>query len=510
MNRLGKNREPESITAPPQSSDEEEEDYQQQRHNSSHDSDSDNNDSRYKDIKPTIFSSSQKGGPSSSAGSKRSSEDITPEARNHLTNAFGFTKIQKRTITKRTTTYSDKSSQPRPSQRRASQKPGPKPSVSQLENDSGKSFRHFKTSPSPEGIRSPPAKRFVKPENISPEKAEPSKAFIKPSSLSDSSPSRDTKKPIFRRGSLSSDDSLSRSKSKKLGLEESNAAVEAKPALRPGRIKDSKRSKNRKRKSLHEPGVDEFSQRPAFKLHALDDIDDLDDSDDVVFDVFGSKDSDDEAGDVSIQSPLATTARCPMCHEVVDPELLAKHSDHGRMNIKKQAAFCRLHKRRAALDSGARKGYPKVNWERLDTRLDTYHGLLKEILEGTRKSHYHEVLRENVEAGKNRTLLKTDDSLTPGYYGPHGLRVMTEYILRTLSSVIRKRAVEDRLVSARGYTGYVQAVLVPELTVRLIMEDMDIAEEKARDIMLESIDVGELLYEDTGDVIAGVSDEEEI
>ncbi|KAI2781661.1 RTC4-like domain-containing protein [Daldinia loculata] len=513
MNRLGKNREPESITAPPQSSDEEE-DYRQRQsdHNSLHDSDSDNNDSRYKDIKPTIFSSSQRGGPSSSAGSKRSSEDVALEAGNHFTNEYDIlrNKKNKPTIARRVKTYGSRSSQPGPSQRRASQKSGPKSSVSQLENDSRKSFRPFKTSPSPEGIRSPPARRFIKPESISPEKTKPSKAFIKPSSLSGSSPSRDTKKPIFRRGSLSSDESLSKSKPKKLGPEESNAAVEAKPTLPPGRIKKSMRSKNKKRKSLHEPAVDEFSQRPAFKLHALDDLDDLADSDDMVPDVFGSKGSDDEAGDVSIQSPLAITARCPMCHEVVDAELLAKHSDHGRMNIKKQAAFCRLHKRRAALDSGARKGYPKINWEKLNTRLDMYQGLLKEILEGTRQSHYRELLRENVEAGKNRTLLKTDDSLTPGYYGPHGLRVMTEYILRTLSSVIRKRAVEDRLVSARGYTGYVQAVLVPELAVRLIMEDLDIAEEKARDIMLESIDVGELLYEDSGDVIAGVSDEEEI
>ncbi|KAI0135153.1 RTC4-like domain-containing protein [Daldinia grandis] len=517
MNRLGKNREPESITAPPQSSDEEE-DYQRQRqsaHNSLHDSDSDNNDSRYKDIKPTIFSGSPKSGPSSSAGSKRSSEGIASEARNHLTDAYGFSKKRKNmpTIARRATTYGSKSSQPRSSQGRASQKSGPKSSVSQLENDSGKSFRLFETSPSPEGIQSPPAKRFIKPESISPEKTKPSKTFIKPSPLSDSSPSRDTKKRIFRRESLSSDESLSKNKSKKLGLKESNAAVEAKPILPPGRTKKSKKAKNKKRKSLHEPAVDEFSQRPAFKLHALDDLDDLgdlDNSENMAFDVLEGKGSDDEAGDASMHSPLAITARCPMCHEMVDAELLAKHSDHGRMNIKKQAAFCRLHKRRAALDSGTRKGYPKIIWERLNTRLDMYQGLLKDILEGTRQSHYREVLQENVEAGKNRTLLKTEDSLTPGYYGPHGLRVMTEYILRTLSTVIRKRAVEDRLVSARGYTGYVQAVLVPELAVRLIMEDMDVAEEKARDIMLESIDVGELLYEDSDDVIAGVSDEEEI
>ncbi|KAG4218367.1 hypothetical protein PC116_g33153 [Phytophthora cactorum] len=42
------------------------------------------------------------------------------------------------------------------------------------------------------------------------------------------------------------------------------------------------------------------------------------------------------------------------------------------------------------------------------------------------------------------------------------------------------------------------------------MEDMGVTEEDARGIMLESIEVGELLYEDSGDVIAGISDEEEI
>ncbi|XDG06911.1 hypothetical protein ABKA04_006526 [Annulohypoxylon sp. FPYF3050] len=278
---------------------------------------------------------------------------------------------------------------------------------------------------------------------------------------------------------------------------------------RQSKRKVSKNSKAKIEQGSPEPKLEESPQKPKFKLHALDELDCLDDNDDKFADVYEDSDWAEEKGDVTIDDPDATTTKCPMCHEVVDAELLAKYSGRGRMNIKKQTAFCRLHKRQTALNSRSQNGYPKINWETLDTRLKVHQDFLRAILEGTQQSHYRDILEENVESGKNRTLLKTEDSLTPGYYGPRGLRAMTEYIMRTLSSVVRKRAIEDRLVSARGYTGYVQAVLVPELTTRLIMEDMDVPEKDARKIMQDSIEVGELLYEDVGDVIAGISDEEE-
>lgn len=262
------------------------------------------------------------------------------------------------------------------------------------------------------------------------------------------------------------------------------------------------------RKDSSEPAQEEYSQKPAFKVFALDDDDYLNDSDEKVDSTVNNEFSDDEAGDISIDNPVAVTTRCPMCHEVVDGELLEKYSDHGRMNIRKQAAFCRLHKRHTALNSRSQKGYPKIDWETIGKRFEKHYDFLKELLEGAQQSYYRNVLKEKVESGQNRTLLKTQDSLTPGYYGPRGLRAMTEHIMRELSSVVRKRAVVDPLVSARGYTGYVQIVLVPELAVRLIMEDMSATEEDARKIMHESIEVGELLYEDVGDVIAGLSDED--
>lgn len=79
----------------------------------------------------------------------------------------------------------------------------------------------------------------------------------------------------------------------------------------------------------------------------------------------------------------------------------------------------------------------------------------------------------------------------PGYYGPQGAETISQIIMEKYGDTIRKR---DKLFSALtfcgGVTGYVSSVLVPEVGVRLIMEDMDVNWEKARDIMKESAEYG--------------------
>lgn len=210
---------------------------------------------------------------------------------------------------------------------------------------------------------------------------------------------------------------------------------------------------------------------------------------------------DDDFLDGPLREKAAANARCPMCHGTVDPELLKKHSVGARMPIKKQSAFCRLHKRREAQEVRQERGYPDIEWAALEARFSRHKCFIQDILEGKEPSHFASLLGDKVESGKNRTLLKTDESLMPGYYGPRGLRTMTDLIMGTFSDTVRRRAVEDPLVSARGYTGYVQAVLVPELTVRLIMEDMSADEATARRIMRDSCGLGEFLSEEIRDVV---------
>ena len=76
--------------------------------------------------------------------------------------------------------------------------------------------------------------------------------------------------------------------------------------------------------------------------------------------------------------------------------------------------------------------------------------------------------------------------------------------MSNFSSQIRRLAATDKLISSGGVSGYVQAVLVPELAVLLVKEDMGVDDESARTILQESIEIGDLLNEEEEEVIQGV------
>jgi len=206
-------------------------------------------------------------------------------------------------------------------------------------------------------------------------------------------------------------------------------------------------------------------------------------------------------------TPSSSMPVCPMCYETVEKELLDEFkATHPRMTLQQEQQFCLLHKRTSARNAWVANGYPDIKWGRLEARINRQHDFLKAILEGG-KSHFSEMFSQKVKTGQNKTLLKSDESLTPGYYGIRGLRTMSENLVSEFSSLLRKRAVKDRLVSARGHTAYVQSVLIPELAVRLIMEDMDVNEDEARSIMADSRWIGEILNEEVADVVLSEDDE---
>ncbi|KAI0596670.1 RTC4-like domain-containing protein [Biscogniauxia sp. FL1348] len=540
---MGRDKEEEDlefITAPPESSDDEEESQPPGR-GSFADSVLDSDDDDYMlhrgDIRPTNFSkpsSSQtnntqiigrKGARSSSrygkatsdvqeqetssfASSKRSADEAQTDMGGHLRDDYGFTRPSKKSKVKRSSTYS---SQSKSSQQKTSQKSEPRSSAPK-DNDTsrpGQRFIQHGASLSPETTRTSPKRFFKMREDSVDIEDTPGSSNTFKAPRRRPSPSLSPQASGFKHATMS-DDSPDKPKIKLFDLGTKTSPQSSQRPLRSTKLRKP-RGAGKLRSKMDSLGfmLEEPSQRPTFKMPELDESDIIDsDTQDVV----PQHELENEAeNDVDIEEIQVTTvARCPMCHEVVDRELLDKHSDNGRMSIKKQTAFCRLHNRKAALNSGSERGYPKIDWNTLDSRCDKHQDFLKKILEGSQASYFAKVLKEQVQSGKNRTLLKTEDSLTPGYYGPRGLRFMTEYIMRTLSTVVRKRAIEDRLISARGYTGYVQAVLVPELAVRLIMEDMGVPEETAREILQDSIEVGELLYEDIGDVIVNISEEEDM
>lgn len=188
-------------------------------------------------------------------------------------------------------------------------------------------------------------------------------------------------------------------------------------------------------------------------------------------------------------------ALCPICDEQVDQELLKQFSNGERMKLVRQVKFCRMHKKLSAQKTWEEKGYPFIDWAKLQERVEGHHDFLKSIIMGT-GSHFGDILQENIRTGQARTLLTTKDYLTPGYYGLRGMSVMTETVTDTFSKLIRKRAPLDKRISGRGYTGFVQSVLVPELAVRLIQEDLSLGADQARLVMEESRIVGEILNDE--------------
>jgi len=89
---------------------------------------------------------------------------------------------------------------------------------------------------------------------------------------------------------------------------------------------------------------------------------------------------------------------------------------------------------------------------------------------------------------------------------------MTEHILGHFADELRDLAVSDSLVGASGVaggvSGFVQAVLVPEVAVALVKEDMGVDEKRAREILKESLELGELLNEEAHEEVESEAEDD--
>jgi hypothetical protein len=209
--------------------------------------------------------------------------------------------------------------------------------------------------------------------------------------------------------------------------------------------------------------------------------------------------------------PHSTSAAlCPLCDAPVSAAAIQRFSSGKRMDFKMQSSFCRAHKEVSAKAKWRLYGYPDIDWTILGARVGLLRAFIKGIIDG-KSSYYRDMLELDIKAGKGRTLLQglkaTGPSTTlPGYYGLRGSRAISETIILEFAPQLREAAIVDRLISARGVAGFVQSVLVPEVAVRLIGEDMGVKDLEARQILKESVEMGNLLNDDVGDIIVPVAE----
>ncbi|KAJ5308894.1 hypothetical protein N7508_004273 [Penicillium antarcticum] len=206
------------------------------------------------------------------------------------------------------------------------------------------------------------------------------------------------------------------------------------------------------------------------------------------------------------QPSSAQKALCPMCKAEVDREMLKLFEAQPKQRIREQQQFCASHQERSAMREWEAKGYPEINWDTFDERLQGHFPELEKLLVPDTSCYYRNILDTSMKSGQAKNFRLTLDgdgleSITCGYYGTKGAGKMLQAVIDRFSLRLRRLATSDHIAKTAGVAGYAQSVLVPELAVRLVKEDMNVSDEAARQILRESIEIGERLNPALNDVI---------
>ncbi|KAL9105717.1 MAG: hypothetical protein Q9227_009157 [Pyrenula ochraceoflavens] len=221
--------------------------------------------------------------------------------------------------------------------------------------------------------------------------------------------------------------------------------------------------------------------------------------------------------------------QCPLCSRLVSRSSFETFSlGRSRLLYREQLAFCREHRLEEARSIYKSSGYPEFDAEARERltniRIPEHLPYLSNILRGKTPSRYRDVLEKAARNGKKlkdylrfgmvkfegAELLEFSDpvqvhskhTIIPGFYGLQGQSVMSSSITSHFSRDLNRVAAEDDLVKKVGVAVFVHAVLVPELAVKLIMQDFKVGQAGALEIMEESADVGALVNGEEDDVVA--------
>ncbi|KAI5307016.1 hypothetical protein KEM56_005598 [Ascosphaera pollenicola] len=193
---------------------------------------------------------------------------------------------------------------------------------------------------------------------------------------------------------------------------------------------------------------------------------------------------------------------CPICSCPMYDDLADECQLVLTQPFRRQTAFCQRHTRKRALEEWEERSYPKIDWETFEERIASCFPTLEEIITGKRSSFYRKLMTKQAdEEGDKSTMKKYRltvesknlESISTGYYGPRGAKLMVDTLIEHFARKMRKQATTDKLIKNASVAGFVQAVLVPELTLLFVKEDMHANDQDARRIIEESKRIGELL-----------------
>ncbi|CAN9092157.1 unnamed protein product [Alternaria alternata] len=218
-------------------------------------------------------------------------------------------------------------------------------------------------------------------------------------------------------------------------------------------------------------------------------------------------------------------SRCLLCSKSVEQEDYWDFWKGKERTVKNKSAFCHAHKKKSAQKEYTEMGYPDIDWKALPRRIRRHKTTLSQILNNNEFSIHRDRYEPLALTGKaaavpsRRTDLAEDvqeelesyaldeKAAYPGYYGSHGRRVITESVMDTLK--VEMKNCKDRVVQASGIAAFVQAVMVPEAAILLIMDDCSVNREEADKIREKTYDMGLLLNEEIEDELERQDDSDD-
>jgi hypothetical protein len=212
-------------------------------------------------------------------------------------------------------------------------------------------------------------------------------------------------------------------------------------------------------------------------------------------------------------------SRCTLCSKSVEPDDYWDFWKGKKKTVKNKTAFCHAHQKISAQKEYTNAGYPTIDWSALPRRLRRHKAVLSHILNNTNmqpsihRDRYEPLALTGKAAAvpsRRPDLSKDqqdeldsyaldDTAAYPGYYGPHGRRVITENVMEILKTELKHCT--DAVVQASGIAAFVQAVMVPEAAVLLIMEDCELGWEEAESVREKTYEMGVLLNEEIEDEV---------
>ncbi|KAI9244104.1 RTC4-like domain-containing protein [Phascolomyces articulosus] len=175
-----------------------------------------------------------------------------------------------------------------------------------------------------------------------------------------------------------------------------------------------------------------------------------------------------------------------------------------QLTFQEQMNFCQVHKIELIYKPEAiEKGYPQdINFRALPERILPHLETLVEIAKGKLYSPFRDneeaFFKENKRFVKRSVMARMSrmEMYTSGYYGIRGRDVMLRVLQREL---LFTKKIASKDTKPLDEITFIQTILVPECSILLIQQDLDISYSEAYEILIGSHKYGNYTYNDVVD-----------